>query len=179
MSSLGSNVALIGGKLARTPVEQARANGYECLSPVEKWVAIEFATSGTTLKELARRSQRPLAEIKQAFSDPIVRALINDLQNEIAQHKLINAAWVEQQVFAIWPQLIGEEDVNLVNKAGEQVTAKKFHAPEVASILKHFSGNADQKKAGGVNVQINFGDMGVTQNQPVAVDVVIDGEVVK
>ena len=142
-------------------------------------MAIEFVTSGATVKRIAQELQRPYSEINRIFNDPIVRALIHDLQNELAQHKLINASWVESQVLAIWPQLIGEEDVYLVNKAGEQILARKFHAPEVASILKHFSGNADQKKAGGVNVQINFGDMGVQSPEPVAVDVVIDGEVVK
>lgn len=171
-----SNVAALQtGKLARCPVEEARKDGYKILSPIEQWVAIEFATSGSTLKNLALRSKQPLAVIQRAFNDPIVRALIHDLQTEIAQHKVINASWVEQQVLAIWPQLIGEEEVYLVNKAGEEISARKFHGPEVASILKHFSGNADQKKAGGVQVSINFGDMGVSP--AVAPSVVIDGEV--
>ena len=175
MSDAGNNVVpLYGSKLARQPVETARADGFKCLSPLERTVAIEFATSGNTLKDIAFRLQQPLADVKRAFNDPITRAFISDLQAEIAAHKVINAAWVEQQVLAIWPQLTGEEEVYLVNKSGEQILARKFHGPEVASILKHFSGNADQKKAGGVHVQINFGDMGVTA--PV---VAIDGQIVE
>ena len=109
---------------------------------------------------------QPLAVVRKAFGSPIVRAFIHDLQKEIAAHKVINAAWVEQQVLNIWPQLVGEEDVYMVNKSGEQILAKKFHGPEVASIIKHFSGNDDQKKTGGVQVVINFGDMGVAPPRP-------------
>lgn len=154
-------------------VDLARANGYQCLTPLERAVAIEFATTGNTLKQVANTLSQPLHDVRKCFNDPVVRAFIHDLQAEIAQHKIINAAWVENQVMAIWPQLIGEEEVYLVNKSGEQISAKKFHGPEVASLLKHFSGNADQKKAGGVQVVINLGDMGVSPT------VAIDGEIVK
>lgn len=147
--------------LASTPIDLARANGYQVLTPLERMVAIEFAVTGHTLRQIASDFQQPLPEVRRAFNNVITRAFITDLQAEIAQHKIVNATWVEQQVLDLWPQLTGEEDVALVNKAGEQVFAKKFHAPEVSSILKHFSGNADQKKAGGVQVVINFGDMGV------------------
>ncbi len=146
--------------------EQAKQQGYTCLSPLERAVAIEFATTGHTLRQVASGMNQPLSEVRRAFGNPIVRSLIADLQNEIAQHKIINTAWVEQQVLKLWPQFIGEEEVHLVNKAGEEVTARKFHGPEVASIIKHFSGNGDQKKAGGVQVIINFSDMGVAPPQP-------------
>lgn len=157
--------------LAPLTPEQARADGFKCLSPVERAVAIEFAVTGHTLRQVAEDLQQPLATVKAVFGSPLVRAFIHDLQNEIAQHKIVNAAWVEQQVLKLWPQFTGEEEVNLVNKAGEQIEAKKFHAPEVASILKHFGGNKDQKAAGGISVVINFGDMGVQPQVNV-----IDGE---
>lgn len=144
-------------------VEAARADGFKSLTPLEQAVAINFAVTGHTLRQIASDMGQPLGEVKKAFNNPVTRAFITDLQNEIAAHKVINAAWVEQQVLDLWPSLIGEEDVALINKAGEQVFGRKFHGPEVASILKHFSGNADQKKAGGVQVVINFGDMGVRQ----------------
>lgn len=153
--------------LSELTPEKAKEQGYVCLSPLERAVAIEFATTGHTLKQVAEDMNQPLSEVRRAFGSPIVRSLIADLQNEIAQHKLVNAAWVEQQVLKLWPQLIGEEAVFLVNKSGVEVNARKFHGPEVASIIKHFSGNGDQKKAGGVQVTINFGDMGVSPPRPV------------
>lgn len=153
-------------------VEEARAGGFVVLTPLEKAVAIEFATTGASLKEIAATLRHPLADVKAAFNGPLCRAFIHDLQMEIAQHKVINAAWVEGQVLKIWPQLTGEEEVEMVTAKGESFSARKFHGPEVTSILKHFSGNADQKAAGGgVRISINFGDMGVTPP-----NVVIDGE---
>lgn len=162
--------------LAPLTPEEAREGGYVCLTPLQRQVAIEFVTTGNTLKEVAERMRQPVAIIKEAFNDPITRAFIADLQKEFGAHKIVNAAWVESQILRIWPQLVGEEEVYLVNKAGEEIRARKFHGPEVASILKHFSGNADQKKVGGVQVMINFGDMGV--NAPEKPTVVIDGEAV-
>lgn len=152
-------------------VAEAREQGYTCLGPIERAIAIEFATTGHTMAQVAKDLQQPIATVKAAFKSPIVRALISDLQDEMAAHKLINAAWVESQILAIWPKLIGEEEVALVNKSGEQIYAHKFHGPEVASILKHFGGNKDQKNAGGVHVQINFSDMGVSPPS-----ITIDGE---
>lgn len=169
-------VPLHKGKLSSIDPDRAREEGYVCLTPLERAVAIEFATTGHTLRQVARDLGQPLGDVRAAFGSPIVRALIHDLQEEVAKHKIINAAWVEQQVLAIWPQLIGEEEVNLVNKAGEQFSAKKFHASEVASLIRHFSGNKDQKNAGGVQVMINFGDMGVDQKPAIDSVEVIDGD---
>lgn len=156
-------------------VEAARQDGYQCLSPLERAVGIEFATTGHTLKAIAADISQPITDVRRAFNDPVVRAFIKDLQDEVFAHKAVNAAWVEQQILSIWPQLIGEEPVFAINKSGDEVFARKFHGPEVTSILKHFSGNAEQKKVGGVNVTINFGDMGVDQKAPFIDSVVING----
>lgn len=151
-------------------IEAARKEGYIALEPICKQVAIEFVTTGHTLKQIAYDMGQPLGEIRRAFAHPLTRAFIADLQNEMAQHKIINASWVESQILAVWPQLRGEEDVEKINMKGEQVRGRHFHGPEVVAVLKHFSGNADQKAAGGVNVVINFGDMGVTKTPNVTIE---------
>lgn len=155
-------------------IEKARQDGYQLLDPLARQVAIEFVTTGHTLKQIASDLKQPVAEVRKAFSNPLTRAFIADLQAEMAQHKIINATWVESQVLAVWPKLLGEEDVEKVNMKGEQVRGRHFHGPEVVAVLKHFSGNADQKAAGGVKVVINFGDMGVGAKP----NVVIEGETV-
>ena len=170
---MGEVVALGRHLSGGLDIDQIRRDGYVALDPLSRQVAIEFVSSGHTLRQIAADLAQPLADVKKAFNNPITRAFISDLQAEMAQHKIINAAWVEQQVLKVWPQLTGEEDVNIVTMKGEQFSARKFHSAEVTSILKHFSGNADQKAGGGVKVVINFGDMGVEKPQ-----VVIEGEVV-
>src|SRR5687767_9757642 len=96
--SLGSRSYLVPGGMS---VEQAKADGYVILTPLERQVAIEFATSGHTLKQVADDLLQPLADVRKAFNSPIVRSFIADLQAEIAQHKIVNAAWVESQVLAL------------------------------------------------------------------------------
>jgi hypothetical protein len=170
---MSGNIATMSNfrHLAPITVDEARAGGFVVLTPLEKAVAIEFATTGATLREIAQTLHHTLADVKVAFNNPICRAFIHDLQMEIAQHKVINAAWVEAQVLKVWPQLTGEEEVYTINKAGEEVYARKFHGPEVTSILKHFSGNADQKAAGGgLRININFGELGVEQKPSVTID---------
>lgn len=151
-------------------IESARANGYLALDPVYRNVAIEFVISGMSVAALARSMKMDSLSVRRIINDPLTRAFISDLQAEVAQHRIINAAWVENQLLQIWPQLTGEEEVPLIGKDGAQITGKKFHSAEVTSILKHFGGNADQKKAGGTQVIINFGEMGVRQDQ-VVIDV--------
>lgn len=168
MSAAETNVvpfSILANAGLRSP-EEERKNGFQSLSPLERQVAIEFAVTGHTLKQIARDMGQDLYAVQKAFRDPCVRAFIADLQDEIAQHKIVNAKWVEDQVLRVWPQLIGEEPVAMVCKEGGEFERKKFHAPEVVAILKHFGGNKDQAKANGVNVQINFGDMGVQPYQP-------------
>lgn len=165
-----SHLAIIGGR----DVQKAREEGFTCLTPIERQFALEFVVSGSTLKALAAQFEMPLSNATKIYNDPVVRAFMADLQAEVLQHKLINEAWVEGQIMKIWPQLIGEEPVPLVDKSGAAFQARKFHSTEVTSLLKHFGGNQDQKKAGGVMVQINFGAMGV---QPPEVETkVIDAE---
>jgi hypothetical protein len=147
----------------------AREDGYSCLTPLERQFAMEFVVSGNTLKAMAAQFAVPLKDITKMYNDPVVRGFISDLQAEVFQHKLINEQWVEGQVMKLWPQLLGEEPVPLVDKSGAAFMAKKFHSTEVTSLLKHFGGNADQKKAGGVYVQINFGAMGV---EPPPIDII-------
>lgn len=152
-------------------IEEARNTGYIVLSPMQRQIAIEFVVSGRSVSALSKEMGYPSDQIRRVINDPIVRAFISDLQAEVAQHKIINAAWVEAQIINLWPKFTGEEEVDLVGKDGINIKAKKFHATEITSILKHFSGNSDQKKAGGTHVVINFGDMGVSPQKGVTIDV--------
>jgi predicted transcriptional regulator len=149
-------------------IDQARADGWVVLTPMQQRVAIEFATSGMSAKDVAKACGETPAFVRQCLANPIIRAFISDLHAEISKHKIINSAWVEQQLLEQWPKLTGEEEVPLINaKEGISYNGKKYHSAEVVAVLKHFSGNGDQKKAGGVQVVINFGDMGVSRAPPI------------
>jgi len=156
MHGMEDNPAIIGGK-----VLAARNAGYVDLTPLQRQFALEFVLSGTTLRKIARLMDIPVPMAQKMYNNPIVRAYISDLQKEVAAHRLINDQWVENQIMKIMPKLLGEEMVDIVTSKGSPIRKRKFHAPELTSILKHFGGAQEQKGTGGpgVNIQINFSDM--------------------
>jgi len=161
-------------------VSVARAEGYVNLTPIQRQFALEFVLSGTSLKKIARLMDVPPAFVQRLYNNPIVRAYISDLQKEVAAHKLINDQWVENQIMKIMPKLLGEELVDIVTSKGSHIRKKKFHAPELTSLLKHFGGVQENKGGGGgngVNIQINLTDMLTEgQAQRLNVKVVPQGE---
>jgi hypothetical protein len=166
LATLRKNVAIT--------VDDARRDGFVCLDPIERQFGMDFVVIGGSLKAIADHMEMPISVIKRMFNDPIVRAFIADLQAEVLQHRLINEQWVENQVMEVWPKLMGEETVPLIDKNGGNYLARKFHSAEVVSILKAFGGNKDQKAAGGVHISINFDAMGVSP--PPNVTIIEHGE---
>lgn len=142
-------------------VERERLSGFPSLDPVQRQVALDFVLSGSTLKAIAEERQCPLRTIQNMFGDPLLRAFIGELQKEYAAHKMLDGQWVEAQILKNLPKFEGEEAIPVVTREGEQVMRKKWHGKELVAIYKHFGGNPDQKKNGGVYVTIDFNRMGV------------------
>lgn len=142
-------------------VERERQVGFPSLTPIYRQAALDFVLSGLTFKAIAQALECPLRTVQNMFGDPLMRAFIADLQKEYAIHRLLDAQWVEAQILKNLPKFEGEEAIPVVTKDGEQVNRKRFHGKELIAIYKHFGGNADQKKMGGVHVTIDFGSMGV------------------
>lgn len=167
-----------GAGLAGVPksVAVAREEGYINLTPFQRQFAMEFVLSGTTLRKIAKLMDVPIGIVQKMYNTPVVRAYISDLQKEVAAHRLVNDQWVENQIMKIMPKLLGEEAVDIVTARGEHLRKRRFHAPEITSLLKHFSGSQEQKgTGGGVNVQINFADI-LTPAQQERVSVNVVGE---
>ena len=146
----------IAGRITR-----ARNEGYVCLTPYQRQFALEFVLSGTSLKKIAALMDLPRPLVQRMYNDPIVRAYISDLQKEVAAHRLINDQWVENQILRNMPKLLGEEPIDIVTSKGCHIKQKKYHGAELVALFKHFGGQQENRGAqgGGVNVQINFGDI--------------------
>lgn len=142
-------------------IERERQAGFPSLSPMQRKIAIDFVLTGTTIPALARELQIPPRHLIYMMGDPLLRAFIADLQKEYAAHRLIDSTWIETQILKAMPKLEGEETVPCVTRDGDEVMRHKYHAKELVSIFKHFGGNQDQKKMGGVHFTIDFGAMGV------------------
>lgn len=152
-------------------IARERAAGYPSLEPYARQVALEFVFSCASIRELAQSLGLTKAEVNTVLFNPLTRAFISDLQEELMQHRIVNEAWVERQVLEQWPKLTGEEEVPVVTPKGDRIMAKKYHAAEVAGIIKHFGGGEERGKVGkGVTVNLNFGDLGITQAPTVVIN---------
>lgn len=152
-------------------VERERLSGFPSLNAVHQQIALDFVLSGMTIKALAKQHEMKEVQVHRLFGDPLLRAFISELQKEMTVHRLLTEQWVEVNILKNMPKFEGEEAVPFITKDGEQVFRKKWHAKELVAIFKHFGGNPDQKKAGGVHVNINFEAMGVTRDAPHVIDV--------
>jgi len=149
-------------------VAQAREEGYVSLAPFQLQFALEFVLSGTSLRKIARLMDLPVPVVQRMYNEPVTRAYIADLQKEVAAQRIINDQWIENQIMRNMPKLLGEEPVDIVTSKGCHIRKKKYHGPEIVSLLKHFS-SQDQKIGHGggkgqVNVQINLGEMMTNPN---------------
>jgi hypothetical protein len=109
--------------------------------------------------------------------DPLVSALIKDIQDRNLVSNIITEDFVRSQWLNLLPKLMGDEEVNLVTAMGAQFQAKKFHSSETVSVLKELSKSTKfyengSGQEGGTTVNINLGAVCSDKAK------VIDGEVV-
>lgn len=160
--------------LSLAEIERERVAGFPTLSLLHQQLAVDFALTGVSFYALAKAHELELRDVVRMFGHPLMRALVTDLQKEYAQHRLINAQWVEAQIIRNMPKLEGDEPIPVVTKDGDQVMRNKYHAKELVSIFKAFGGNEDQKKMGGVHVTIDFGALGVSMEPQAGVTIDAD-----
>jgi hypothetical protein len=110
--------------------------------------------------------------------EPLVAALIADLQEQMQLRTTINSDFVRTKWLEILPKLMGEEEVAMVDKEGCQFAAKKFHSADATRALVEL-GKSTKFYADGsggsaaVNISINLQALGIEEK---SVGVTIEGE---
>ena len=155
-------------------VERERQAGYPSLDAFHRQVAIDFVLEAASVATIAKKHEIPSSQVHLLFALPLLRAFMSDLQKEYMAYKLIDAGWIEAQIIKNMPKLEGDEPVPCVTRDGDEVMRHKYHAKELIAIFKHFGGNADQKKVGGVHVSIDFGSLGVRMDDDSAPHTILD-----
>lgn len=96
---MNPNVPSLAGQVLTLPqtTEQARRDGYRCLSPIDRAVAIEFATTGFTLARIARELGRDEAD-QRAYEVNVAHAtrLLEQRQTDPGGYVLTNNEVVQQ-----------------------------------------------------------------------------------
>lgn len=71
--------------------------------------------------------------------EPLILEFINELQSHLNNRSVITKDFVNLQWLKLMPKLMGEEEVAMVDKEGDEFMAKKFHSGEAVGLLKELS----------------------------------------
>lgn len=110
--------------------------------------------------------------------EPLVAALIADLQEQMQLRTTINSDFIRTKWLELLPKLMGEEEVHVVDKDGCSFKVKKFHSADATRALVEL-GKSTKFYADGsggsaaVNISINLAALGIEEK---SVGVVIEGE---
>lgn len=110
--------------------------------------------------------------------EPLVAALIADLQEQMQLRTTINADFIRTKWLEMLPKLMGEEEVAMVDKDGCQFAAKKFHSADATRALVEL-GKSTKFYADGsggsasVNISIDLKALGIEEKN---VGITIEGE---
>lgn len=154
-------VGILPGELERT-IERLRDDGWNDLDPLKRAFAISYSYCNSHV-EAAREIGKAGQGLK-FLRDPFVRALIADMQAELAKISIINRSFVEQKMLETLEKLEGNVPVPMVTMSGDSYEEHKFHSGEVVTLLRDMGKIAqivpkDDGPVGGVNIQINLGAM--------------------
>lgn len=152
---------VVPGELDRI-IERMRGNGWADLEPAKRSFALAYSAT-SSVSQASIDSGVSESSCRKYLRDPVVRAMISDIQEEYARVSIINRHFVEQKMLETLEKLEGNVEVPMVTGQGIPITEKKFHSGEVVNLLKEMgkiSGIIPERRdssGGGVQVTINMG----------------------
>lgn len=114
---------------------EQRENGFIGLDQTKRLFALEFVQTGSHIKS-SETAGIDRETGKRWLRDPLVSCFINYLNQQKEHYSLIDASFVEAQYLNLFSKLIGEEEVDMVDKDGCAITRRKFHASEAVAALR-------------------------------------------
>lgn len=173
MNQITEQSGVLPGELDRV-ITRLREGNWNNLDPDKRAFAIAYVST-VSHTEAANAINRPGKGLKY-IRDPLVRALINDLQEEHAKISLINKSFVETKMLETLEKLEGKVEVPMVTGQGVSIEEKKFHSGEVVNLLKEMgkiSGITPKELgnggSGGVTVKIDMSAL-VGNNSGIVID---------
>jgi predicted DNA-binding protein YlxM (UPF0122 family) len=144
-------------------VETNRQNGWPDLTDQVRAIAMEYVASGYSMASVMKELDISRETVSRTLKQPLVKAYVAELQKDDYTSAMISRSFVQSSLLAMLPKLAGEEDVPMVDSNGDQIYRKKFFPGEMKGVLETLGKSTDfqqdQGGTGGVNVQINFGDV--------------------
>ena len=173
-----TNLLELPKKELKALVLRNRENGYEDLTPQLRMFAFSFVEDYNH-RRAAEFVDLPASRGIGLIRDPLVSALINDIQSELEERSILSTDFVRTMWLQILPKLLGEEAIPLVDKDGIESTALKFHASESVRALTEIGKATKFYDEGsgstGTVINLNFGSVGVRDDG--TIDITPEAEV--
>jgi len=144
-------------------VERHRKEGWKNLDPEYVTFALCFVnTSSYVSASDAAGISRPRG--KDLLSNPVVRALIADLQKEAHETNIVTEELIRTKLLELLPKLMGEEEIPIVLSNGAMVMERKFFPGEARAALESLGksiglGVNEGIKVAPVQVNINLDNL--------------------
>jgi hypothetical protein len=146
---------------------------WQSLSVAEQAFAAAYVENGYSLAEVSGTLSITLPEARKMLNRPDVRRAITEVQNDVDSIDFLNEKWVKTQLLKLFPKVMGEEAVPLVNSEGEEYEGRKFYPDISMRILEYVHPKTTAGKQAGntaaVQVNIDMGAMGVQRLEVKAV----------
>lgn len=141
------------------------------LAVAEQAFVAAYVENNYSLAETSRALEIGTHTLQKLLNKPVIRRAISEVQNDIDSLDFMNEKWVKAQLLKLFPKVMGEEAVPVVNALGDEMEVRKFMPDIAMRILEYVHPKTTAGKANGntaaVQVTINMGAMGVTTYEAV------------
>lgn len=133
-------------------VEQPKT-AMECLRENERAFAMAYVEAGYSLAKTVEDLKITRNQGNKLLARPDIRRAVMEVQNDIDSIDFLNEKWVKAQIMRLFPMVMGEEDVPVIDAQGNQAGARQFFPAIAMKILEYVA----PKKGPGVAVNVNVG----------------------
>lgn len=150
---------------------EQRENGFLGLAQDKRLFGLTFVETGSYI-QASDKAQVSRETGKRWLTDPLVSCFINYLNQQKEHYSLIDASFVESQYLSLFAKLMGEDEVDMVDKEGFPMSRKKFHASEAVAALRDMAKiSGHYKEDNSLNIKITSD---LTEDQKRLLDKALD-----
>lgn len=147
-------------------IESEKAADFPSISGKDRMFGIHYVGC-YNVKEAASAAGVTKDYGANLLRNPIFCAFVQEVQRGREAVTLISKDFATFHWLKLLPKLMGEEEVPMVDKEGDEFMAKKFHSNEVVAALKEINkmaGVVEETKSkgkggGAVSINLNFGNV--------------------
>lgn len=135
------------------------------LSSREQAFVIAYIDNAYSLADASVCLKISTSECKEMFALSSVKRAIAEVQSELDDIDFLNEKWVKAQLLKLFPMVMGEEDVPMVDSQGDQIERRKFHPDIAMRIIEYVvpkNKEVEKNDESNVTVVINLPDNGRT-----------------